>query len=446
MNSRANELIDNLSFTKSNEFIAAKFKSSLLENQLIAISMTRIQAIAEGNETKLHAKLYPGELKRLVSDPAHITRDLAKASKNMVGHTIFIEDGNGNFRVFSMVTNVDYIDGVLDITFNDILLPHVLKLEKNYTVLELSVMVDFKRNSSFRLYEILKKDAYKILKNGVVQVEYNISELKFMLGLANMDSPEIKKALAGKSDDIDWDQLYAKLDKKEKSYEKWPEFRRNIIEPAQEELVEKSDIKFEYEGVKDGKAFKRIIFTIAKNDPQNVESLNEKQKILGNSTKKENYQLRFPRDMYPDLYSRFVGHNGLTEEDIDLLIKKSDNNVELIEKAIEYTDSREWVDNYMGYILKCIENGGYQTTEVSYGSKESADIFNEIKAETEKLKTNDLVQKKLYERIKLKPDFKDFEDFLEINGLSVEKIELIYPISEIVTMYFDYITGRGVTF
>ena len=91
----SNEPLNSLSVRKSNDFIAAKYKSSLLENQVMAIALTRIEANAVDIDGSLEARLYPGELKRLVSDPAHIYRDLKKMSKAITGHTMFLEDGKG---------------------------------------------------------------------------------------------------------------------------------------------------------------------------------------------------------------------------------------------------------------------------------------------------------------------------------------------------------------
>ena len=148
---------------------------------------------------------------------------------------MFLEDGNGNFKAFSIIPNAEYVDGIFTIKFNNELKSHVLGLEKNYTSLELSVMTDFKKNSSFRLYEGLKKEAYKIPKGEgcYTQAEYNISELRFIIGLANSDDQMVKNAMATMGRVIDWDKLYEKLDKKDKKYEEWRDFQRRVIKPAQ---------------------------------------------------------------------------------------------------------------------------------------------------------------------------------------------------------------------
>ena len=83
-------------YNKSNDMVSAKFKSSLLENKIMAVGLTRIENDENDN---LEAKLYPGELQKIFSDKAHIYRDLKKVAKRIVGHVIVLEDGKGNFKI-----------------------------------------------------------------------------------------------------------------------------------------------------------------------------------------------------------------------------------------------------------------------------------------------------------------------------------------------------------
>ena len=102
--------LEALSFAKSNDLVSAKYKSSLLENQIMAIALTRIESNVKDNKQVLEAKLYPFELKRLIGDPSHIYRTLKVLSKRMVGHNIFIETPNGGFKTHAIVTDAEYED------------------------------------------------------------------------------------------------------------------------------------------------------------------------------------------------------------------------------------------------------------------------------------------------------------------------------------------------
>ncbi|MBQ7242066.1 MAG: replication initiation protein, partial [Firmicutes bacterium] len=416
------ELLENLSLQKSNSLVSAKYKSSLIENQIMAIALTRIEVNATDEHSAIDAKLYPGELKRLIGDPTNIYKTLKKVAKTMTGHTMFLEDGRGNFKAFAVVNNADYIDGVFTVEFNKNLRRHILGLEKNYTTLELSVLTGFKRNSSFRIYELLKSHLYKSRKEingGRVDVEYNISELRFMIGLANGDDPTVKNAMAAMGSHIDWDLLYSKLDKKDRKYDSWFDFQRYVIKPAQDELSEKSNIRFEYEGRRIGRKMGRISFSIYPNTPSDPMVIDERKQLLDyNATK--NRQLEIPQDMYPELYDEFVGHNRLSREDISLLLLKAGGNAEKVRSAIELADRQPEIKNYMGWLIRCLENG-YDRVDTLYGSAERAEQIREIRDEYERSK--DETRLRVWKRIKTKEDYPDFLAMLEENGVTQDVLE-----------------------
>lgn len=450
MGTHGNEPLNSLSLRKSNDFISAKYKSTLLENQVMAIALTKIEVDAKDKDAPLQAKLYPGDLKKLVSDPAHIYRDLKKLAKSITGHTMFLEDGKGNFKAFSVVPNADYIDGVFIIKFNNELRDHVLGLTSSYTNLELAVMTDFKRNTSFRLYEVLKKDAYKIPKNTStvdeprVQVEYNISELRFIIGLANSDDQIVKNAMANMGKNIDWDDLYEKLDKKDKKYEEWRDFQRRILKPAQEELAEKSDIRFDYEGLREGRKTKRILFTIYRNIPSNPEIIDERQRIIDENTVPFR-QLEMPYDTYPELYDELIGHNGLCKEDITLLLKKANYNPNKVREAVKMADeasNNSFINNYMGWLIKCLEEGWGEKGVVE-GSSDKAAVVTAVMDEYDKADKEGLA-KKSWDRIKSKPEFAGFIEAIEEEGMDVEQMEVIYSYQELTKAYTDFRLGKGI--
>ena len=429
------EPLANLSVKKSNDFISAKYNATLLENQVMAIALTRIEVNAAEKEYPLQARLYPGELKRLVSDPVHIYRDLAKLANTIVGHTMFLEDGKGNFKAFSVIPNAEYQDGVFTIYFNNVLRDHVLGLEKNYTSLELSVMTGFKKSASFRLYEILKKEVYKIKgKDGFVQVEYNVYELRFMIGLANNDDEAVKKALTNMGKNVNWEVLYNKLDKKDKKNEEWRDFNRRVLVVAQKELEEKSDLRFEYKGIRDGHKITRILFTIYHNTPQNVEIIDEKQRLIEKNSKPFR-QLEVPYDISPEIYDEFVGHNNLAKEDMDLLLKLANYDTSVVREKIEMADKRPHTDNYMGWLVRAIE-GDYKETETIYGSAEQANKvaaviqnYNETKSET---------AVRVWERVKKKEEYNDFILALADELDKPEQFEMFFDVQERLDIYYEW--------
>ena len=86
--SKANEPLYNLSLVKSNDMISAKYKATLLENQVMAIALTRIEVNEKDKENPLVARLYPRELKKLVSDERHIRCSL-RMEKGILRHFLW---------------------------------------------------------------------------------------------------------------------------------------------------------------------------------------------------------------------------------------------------------------------------------------------------------------------------------------------------------------------
>lgn len=431
--------LEAMSYRKSNELVSAKYKSTLLENQLLAIALTRIESKANDSNAPLYARLYPNELKQLVGDPTHIYSRLKVVAKAMTGHTIVLEDHKGNFKAMSIVTNADYEDGVLTIRLNNDLRNHILGLEKRYTTLELSIMTGFRRDSSFRLYEILKSNIYKAKnkKDGKVELEYNLSELRFMIGLCNADDVQVRAERNRMGNDIDWDVLYEKLDKKDKIYERWSELERNVLRPAKEELDQKGDITFSYHGIRQGRKIKRVHFTVCPNEPKESKTIRARKEVL------EQQQMRSSFSGEEEAFlHKYTGHNNLTESDLLHLCSLSDGKIDLVESAIDAADHAGHISNYMGWLISYIKSGGYHQTEVLNGSHEESVMVSHIQQSSRK----DDVAEKVWERIKEKDDFPLFQAFLSDNGLTVDELETVYSCNRRNKIYFSWKQKKEVPF
>lgn len=443
-----NLIVENQTYVKSNDMISAKYKSTLFENQIMAIALTRIEKEYNGGEVSLVAKLFPGELNRLLSHGGNIYRDLKSLSKRITGHTMLLEDGKGNFKAFAAIPNANYQDGIFEIRFNPELQPHLLGLDKGFTTLEISMMTSFLHNSTFRIYELLKKDLFRSkpsINGGRVDVEYNLFEFRFLIGIANFDNAYVQTYIAN-TNQIDWEELYHILEKRGNSSEiKFKEvdrLQRSCLKPAQEELEQKSDIRFEYELIRVGRPYKKIIFHIYPNTPKNkedIENLEEKKRIV-EEFNEQNRQLELMRDFPPatsQLYEEFVGHNKLIKEDIDVLLKKAQMNVDDVRKAIEYTDKQGEVANYMGYLVRCIEHRyfDHQTTVVMDGSTEMADVIMDIRTRIH----SDETKKNIWESTKRKDDFNDFLEYEQkVRDLSFIELDSIMSPADAVKEYVDW--------
>lgn len=421
---------------KSNALISAKYKTNLLENQLLSIAITRIEADAKTPDAPIKARLYPADINRLIDKGKNIYRELKLVAKTLASHAITIEDGQGNFKVFAFITEVTYNNKVLEITFSENIRPHILGLQSNFTTLNLSILTGFEKNASFRIYEILKREMYKSRKSvdeGKVVVSYNVNEFRFMIGLANSEEAGVQKYLARQKGAIDWDYLYENV-VIEKSYGVWQDFKRRILVPAQEELKASSDIRFEYEGIRQGHKIKRIKFEIYPNTvSQEVSQIRERRAQIIKEDASDMYrQAAMPEYLYADLYAELVGHNGITADDLEFLLNKAGYDEETVRAAVKMADKQPEIHNYIGWIRRCIEDGYAKPIEVMSGSIDTA---KNIKALERDLHSNN-VKQGAWERITRRADF---EEFLESTGYTYTQFEVVYSDpEEKLEMYVEW--------
>lgn len=434
--SENNELV----IRKSNQLISSKMHNNLFTNKLYAIAMTRIEQDGCKENEKLVARLYPGEIQALLGDNGNIYRELKVAAKLMTGQSMVIESEDGNFKAFTIVNEAEYRDGIFKIEFNENIKPHILELTRNYTTLNLSVMTIFDKDMSFRLYEILQKEMYKSrldVNDGKVEVEYNLNELRFMTGNANINEEKVQRYLA-RNKIVDWDYLYESV-VIEKKYSNWTDFKRYVLKPAQEEIKRTSDIAFDFEGIRvGGNKIRRIRFIIYQNEQLDA-SLVKKHKSKEKLIKKMNKQVEMTDILYSAIIADFEGHNYLTREDIVLLMNKAGNDEKLVRNAIREADKQGALTNYMGWLIRYIENGGYKSVSTLNGDANKAVVVEEVMKEYKDKKSD--IAESTWSKIKQKEEFSDFEEYLTSNGISLIDIEVVYDAAEKVSMYTEWKIG-----
>lgn len=439
--------ITDLVVKKSNDLVSATYNSTLMENLLILVALGRIQERETGVLKELSAELYPSELKQIVSDPKHIYRDLDKVSDSMVHErVIHIKDDKGNFAKMPFITKVEYNNGVFKIVFNNDLQQHILNLEQRFTTLELSILSSFKTNEAFRIYELLKSERGLELdrrrrmgiKDDEVICEYGISELKFMIGLANSSSDKAKAMIDAMAPDINWDIVYENLDKKDKKYTDYANFRRRVLLEAQRELKEKSNISFEFEAfAKSGKKYDRVRFITHSNIPTNPKHIDERAEYIQKKFRSVENQTEMPYDLpqFEDLFETYVGHNGLAAEDIKMLLNDCGGDKDLVIKAIVSADEQDSVNNYVGWIRSFVKKGGYEVIETINGSKNRADRVKEVVDSYRNVLENASFQERLWSRKADDDMYFMFSDYLKRHQIELKDFELAYSVEERLIIY-----------
>ncbi len=138
----------------------------------------------------------------------------------------------GKVRIItSYATAADLEEGnaYIQFRFNDELKPHLLELKRQFTKYDLKNIIHIQSTYSIRMFEILKSYEYK--KTIDLEVDY----------LKNLLEITVKYRLYG-------------------------DFKRFILDKAQEDLLEHCDIAFNYKEIKRGRRIFIIRFTIFKNE------------------------------------------------------------------------------------------------------------------------------------------------------------------------------------
>lgn len=218
---------------RHNKLIESRHRLSLPERRFMLWIASKIQKEDED------FKVYTVKVSEFVAfaglkeDDKYYTR-LIKMADSLTSKNIGIRDDvNGRYDSYSWFQQVSYIwdEGKIEARLNPILKPYLLDLQKNYTPVYLEYVLLLRRESSHRIYELLK--------------QYQ------KIGSREMDISFLREI----------------LEIEEKQYPRYADFRRRILEPSQKEIGEKTDISFAFEPIKTGRSITGLRFVITENTP-----------------------------------------------------------------------------------------------------------------------------------------------------------------------------------
>ncbi|MCR5690787.1 MAG: replication initiation protein [Eubacterium sp.] len=363
--------------------ISAKYASSLLENKITAISLAKIQKqeYTEDENGRMVCSMTGAELRHLLhANKGSFYSQLEPVAINMTSRSIGFSDpsrNGGEFEYISVIDKAKYKDGVFSVYFNPDLRYYISELEKNFTIFELPIMLNFKNGYSFRLYELLSSRAYssKYEKNqtGTYKITFNLSELKLSMGVVNAELDAVRRELNTKKVP-DYDKAVAQSP--EKKFEKWYEFRRCVLNVATEEINEKSDIYVEFKPLQGGvgnKTYGVEFYVTRKN--QRKEKQDQGQVDL---TEDQKFQFHIQLNSLLQEYQ-------VNLNDILAISQASGYNYDLVAEAKAQLDYAGDVKNPVGWLISCIKKGGYQTTPVKMAKKNSFHNFEQRKYSREQM-------------------------------------------------------------
>lgn len=254
--------LDKAIIRQHNDLIEAKYLvPSLQEQRIILMLLSQIKP--EDEDFKGYRITVSDFAKMIGTSSKSIYEDMERITRSLRSREIGIRKGK-NFFYTGWLSSVEYKhgSGYVELCFDPKLKPYLLQLKAHFTQYRLENVLHFKSVYAIRLYEILKKDAFKgkvILRNRkkCFHVEYKYIFLREIFGIP------------------------------EKEYAKFADFKRKIIIPAISQISEKTDLNI-YDVIygKTGRAVTRITLEVELldksmlNEPENISTPTKNSKEL----------------------------------------------------------------------------------------------------------------------------------------------------------------------
>jgi len=223
------ELVEARSYkiVKANDIIQkSRFNLQLQEQKIILYLISKIKP--EDMELKEHTFQIQDFCRVCGLDTSNGANYLyiRKTLKDLRDKSVWVTLDNGSEATLAWI---DYVimsknSGTVKIKISDMIKPYLLFLRERYTQYELLYTLAMKSQYSIRLYELLKSYEYQRTK------AFDISELKIRLSAEN--------------------------------YERFPDFKRKVLDIAIGEINSFTDIEISYAATKQGRRFAKIEFSI----------------------------------------------------------------------------------------------------------------------------------------------------------------------------------------
>ena len=218
-----------------NAITEARYEMSALEKNIVYLLMCELK------EDDRPQKEYCIDIARSACLKNVSLEDLRQAARNLLSRAYYIKKPNGNILAVTLMTvaRYDQSEGKMRIRISQKLLPYLIILRDNFTEFHLQVALSLKSKYSKRIYEMISQ--HKETGRFSILVE----ELKWRLALQD----------AQKGVD---------------QYSNWTSFQKAVLNRAQKELRQKSDLTFTYEAIKIGRKYTHLNFKIENNPSREV--------------------------------------------------------------------------------------------------------------------------------------------------------------------------------
>ena len=290
---------------KHNDLVKARSNLSKIEHRVIAMLIAQLDRDDESFDLqRIH-------IRDIIEKSGSSSQDLYSRGKEicqrLLNQQIHIqteeEDGQRVYEGYNALDKIRYAegDGYIEARFNDSMKPFLLELKRRFTIYQLEAFMQLGSRYSMRIYELLK------MREDLRWLRMPIERLRKLLSC-------------------------------EDKYSRFGDFRRRVIERAQSEINETTDISFTYKVEREGQSPVRINFMIGPQnethsevDPVRPEPDDRMREVGVGADETENEDIQF------NLYAMVL--SGLSQE------RLSELNEEEIREAIQIGKKRAGASN-----------------------------------------------------------------------------------------------------
>ena len=224
------EIERNYNVVKSNDLIQkSRFELSLTEQKTIAYICSLIKPLEEKYQLEYIFDINEyAKICGITNESGKNYADIKAVLKKLSDRSMWLNDGKREVLV-RWLAKVEMIknSGKVRIEIDRDLAPYLMNLKERFTKYELYNILGMKSAFSIKIYELLK--SYQ----GIHRKEFGLEELKSKLMVQEV-----------------------------KSYQRFPDFRRKVLEVAIKEINELTDIQVEWEPETKGRKVVAVVFRI----------------------------------------------------------------------------------------------------------------------------------------------------------------------------------------
>lgn len=353
------KILEHEEIARSNNLITARYKATLTENKMTVLALKKSTQDDYGR----HVAVFTAqELKQIMGHHnGSFYQQLKETAQKMQSRQLAIEDvEKKRFRYMSVIDTAEFSNGIFRVSFNVDINNYIDDLKQNFTIMNMGILVDFTSTYAYRLYEILKAQEYLIDKkgdeNGEYCIPYTVAELKVAVGCVDTSTQAVREEMTRKNPD--YDKIVDDL-AEEKHFEKWYDFKKNVLDVAERQINEKSDLRVRYELIRSGRGGKvnRVLIYISRNEHyrdrrnRGGEIRIDDERTVVNEN--ENIRARIDEIIaympeYEDEVTRKVAR---------VFLEKAQYNVERVKGAYDYVINKRDIKDFVSYMIDAISKG-----------------------------------------------------------------------------------------